>query len=294
MARKAILIAGPTASGKSAFGLTRARETGGVIVNADSMQVYDVLRVLTARPSVDDLARADHRLYGFVAPETRCSVGSWLAAVDAVISDSALEGRELIFVGGTGLYFDALENGIADIPDVPTEAIAEAEALVLPLDRDERIGLLKARDPEMAATLGEPDPQRLIRALSVLIGTGRSLAFWQTRVSPPLLDGFDVDRIVIEIDKTKLSERIEARFRAMLDMGAIDEVTDLMGLALAPDLPVMKAIGVREIAVWQSGAISKEEAIARAVIATRQYAKRQRTWFRQRMRSWRWISSPEW
>ncbi len=293
MRRKAILIAGPTASGKSAFALERAESSGGIIVNADSMQVYDVLNVLTARPSARDLARADHRLYGFVAPEIRCSVGQWLAAVSSVIGDPEIMQRELIFVGGTGLYFDALENGIAAIPDIPAEAVAEAEALVTPLDREGRLALLKARDPELAKTLGEPDPQRLTRALSVLFATGRSLAYWQRRAGPPPLDGFELERIVIDVKREALSSGIKTRFRKMLDSGAIEEVAELKRRALPADLPAMKAIGVREIAAWQAGMIGREEAVERAVAATRQYAKRQRTWFRQRMGHWYRFSSSE-
>lgn len=284
------MIAGPTASGKSALALEKAEASGGVIVNADSMQVYDVLSVLTARPQADDLARADHRLYGFMSPAERCSVGFWSETVKSVRDDSELRERDLVFVGGTGLYFDALENGIAGIPEVPDTALAEAEALVAPLDRDGRRALLLERDPEMVSVLVEPDPQRLIRALSVLIATGRSLAFWRQQAAQPLLDGFDIERIVLDIPRDELSQRIARRYRLMLDSGAIAEVEALMAMNLPADLPAMKAIGVREIAAWQAGQLSFDEAMERAVIATRQYAKRQRTWFRQRMRDWTWIS----
>ena len=289
MERKAVLIAGPTASGKSALALERAEATGGVIVNADSMQVYDVLSVLTARPQPDDLARAEHMLYGFIPPSERCSVGRWLAAARAVRDDPALKDRELIFVGGTGLYFEALQNGISEVPEVPEAAVAEAEALVAPLDRLGRRALLAEKDPDMVSQLREPDPQRLIRALAVKAATGRSLAHWQAQSGPPLLDGFDVERLVIWVDRDELSRRISTRFHAMLP-SATEEVVRLLGLGLAPDLPVMKAIGVREIGAYLSGDLTREAAIERAVIATRQYAKRQRTWFRQRMGDWVQIS----
>ncbi len=284
--RKAVLIAGPTASGKSALALSRAEAGGGIIVNTDSMQVYDVLNVVTARPGPDDLARAEHRLYGFIPPAERCSVGRWQAAAGAVIADPAVQDRELIFVGGTGLYFEALEKGMSVVPEIPAEAVAAAEDLVAPLDRAGRKALLGSRDPEMAAVLREPDPQRLIRALSVLAVTGRSLAWWQQQSGPGLLSDFDVERLVIEVDRDELALRIARRFGVMFETGAAAEVAALMRLGLAPDLPAMKAIGVREIAAWQAGELSREVAIERAVIATRQYAKRQRTWFRQRMRDW--------
>ncbi len=288
--RKAVLIAGPTASGKSALALERAERTGGLIVNADSMQVYDVLDILTARPPPGDLARASHRLYGFVPPAERCSVGRWLSAVAELVADPAVRGRELILVGGTGLFFEALENGIADIPDIPFAAAAEAELLVAPLDRVGRQALLAERDPEMAAILKEPDPQRLIRALSVLSVTGRSLAYWQKQVTLPPLQDFVIERQLVEVDRDTLARRIEARFRSMLEKGAVAEVGRLMALGLDPDLPAMKAIGVREIAAWQVGQIGREEAIARTTVATRQYAKRQRTWFRHHMAGWPRIS----
>lgn len=284
--RKAVLIAGPTASGKSALALERAEDRGGIIVNADSMQVYDVLRVVTARPGPDDLARAEHRLYGFIPPAERCSVGRWQEAVHAVIADPAAQDRDLIFVGGTGLYFEALENGMSDVPEIPAEAVVEAEKLVNPLDRAGRKKLLSERDPQMAAVLREPDPQRVVRALSVLAATGRSLAWWQRQTEPSLLRNFDVERLVIDVDRDELARRISKRFGEMFSSGAVDEVAALMKLGLPPDLPAMKAIGVREIAAWQSGETTREDAIERAVIATRQYAKRQRTWLRQRMGGW--------
>jgi tRNA dimethylallyltransferase len=286
LGRKAILIAGPTASGKSALAIERAEASAGIVVNADSMQVYDVLNVLTARPTADDLARVEHRLYGFVPPSVRCSVGRWLAGVAALFGDPALKDRTFIFAGGTGLYFEALENGIAEIPDVPASAVAEAEALVRPLDRDGRRALLLARDPGMAAVLREPDPQRLVRALSVRIATGRSLLEWQREMSPPLLFGAEVERVVLDVDRDTLAQRIDGRFRQMIEEGALAEVEALTALGLDGDLPAMKAIGVREITAWQNGDMSREDAVVHAVTATRQYAKRQRTWFRQRMAHW--------
>jgi len=286
------LIAGPTASGKSALALDLAEASGAVVVNADSMQVYAVLDLLTARPRPEDTARAEHRLYGFIPPAERCSVGRWVAEVLVLLNDPALVDRDIVFVGGTGLFFDALENGMADVPEIPKAALAEAEALVKPLDRQGRLALIKARDPDMAARLAEPDPQRLVRALSVLFATGHSLAHWQDRALPPPLRGFDLERIVLDPGREIVNARIAARFDAMLERGAVDEVAALMRLGLDPDLPAMKAIGVREIATWQAGKLSRAQAVERTVVATRQYAKRQRTWFRQRMRAWKWLAGP--
>ena len=285
-----MLIAGPTASGKSALALEKARALDGVIVNADSMQVYDTLSIVTARPQADELALAEHRLYGFVPAATRFSTGGWLGAVAELMADPALLGRPLIFAGGTGLYFEALLNGVALVPEVPAEIVERIEAEIGDLDREGRKALLAERDPAMVARLPEPDRQRLVRALSVLEATGKSLALWQDEGQAGLLDGFEVERLVLNPDREVLRARIARRFAAMVDQGAVEEVAALMVQNLDASLPVMKAIGVREIAAWQAGEMSREAAIERAVIGTQQYAKRQRTWFRNRMGDWDWIS----
>jgi len=285
-----VLIAGPTASGKSALALEKARALDGVIVNADSMQVYDTLSIVTARPQADELALAEHRLYGFVPAATRFSTGGWLGAVAELMADPALLGRPLIFAGGTGLYFEALLNGVALVPEVPAEIVERIEAEIGDLDREGRKALLAERDPAMVARLPEPDRQRLVRALSVLEATGKSLALWQDEGQAGLLDGFEVERLVLNPDREVLRARIARRFAAMVDQGAVEEVAALMVQNLDASLPVMKAIGVREIAAWQAGEMSREAAIERAVIGTQQYAKRQRTWFRNRMGDWDWIS----
>lgn len=283
-----MLIAGPTASGKSALALERARQSGGVIVNADAMQVYDVLRIVTARPAAEEMAGIPHLLYGTVAPSVRFSTGDWLRAAQAVLADASFAGRELIFVGGTGLYFDALTNGFAEVPQVPPEAIAAAEAEIAGLDREARGRLIAARDPAIAARLRAPDPQRVARALAVLNATGRSLASFQDDVQAGLLGDFEVERLVLNPEVALLRERIARRFETMMDRGAIEEVEALRALQLDPSLPAMKAIGVPEISDWLDGRISRAEAVERATIATRQYAKRQRTWFRGRMADWTW------
>jgi len=287
--KRAVLIAGPTASGKSALALVRARELGAAIVNGDALQVYSVLRVVTARPGEAEMAEVPHRLYGAVAPQVRFSTGDWARAAARVIAEAG--DQPLIFVGGTGLYFEALTQGIAEVPEVSAEALAWAEGEVRGLGREERGRLILARDPQIAAQLRAPDPQRVIRALAVLESTGRSLASFQQTSTRGLLDGYEIETIVLNPDRDVLRQRIHDRFAAMLEQGAPEEVAALRDLALDPSLPAMKAIGVREIGEWQAGAISREEMIERAVTATRQYAKRQRTWFRGRMSDWTWVTS---
>jgi tRNA dimethylallyltransferase len=285
--KRAVLIAGPTASGKSALALARARALGGIVVNADAMQVYGVLRVVTARPTEAEMGGVPHRLYGHVPPAERYSTGAWVAAAAAAIADAGE--RPLIFAGGTGLYFDALRQGFAEVPAVPPEVVAAVGRQLEGLDAAARGRLIAARDPAMAARLRAPDPQRVTRALAVLEATGRSLASFQDGAQKGLLDDFEVERIVLNPDRDVLRRRIAARFIHMLENGAAEEVEALLALQIAPSLPAMKAIGVREIAAWRAGTLGREAAIERAIIATRQYAKRQRTWFRSRMADWRWI-----
>jgi tRNA dimethylallyltransferase len=285
--QRAVLIAGPTASGKSRLALQRARELGGVVINADAMQVYDVLEVLTARPGATETGEIPHLLYGTVPPRERFSTGDWLRAVAEVMPK--LGDSPLIFVGGTGLYFEALTKGFAEVPPVPAAAIRAAEEEISGLDQAGRGRLLAARDPEMAARLRAPDPQRVVRALAVLATTGRSLASFQESGQASLLDGYRIERVVLDPDREVLRARIAARFETMLEQGAADEVKALLSLRLDPALPAMKAIGVREIAAWLDGRSTRKQAIELAVIATRQYAKRQRTWFRGRMQDWTWV-----
>jgi tRNA dimethylallyltransferase len=286
--KSAVLIAGPTASGKSALALRLASERDGVIVNTDALQVYDALSLITARPSGADLAQAPHLLYGTVQPSVRFSTGDWARAAQAAIAEHA--GRTLIFAGGTGLYFESLLSGFAEIPQVPPEAVTAAEAEVAGLDHEARGRLIAARDPLIAARLKAPDPQRVTRALAVLIATGRSLASFQDEAQRGLLDGWQVERMVLNPDREVLRQRIARRFEAMFADGAVEEVRALLALELDPSLPAMKAIGVPEIAAMLRGEVTEAEAIERAVIATRQYAKRQRTWFRGRMADWEWVT----
>lgn len=285
--KRAVLIAGPTASGKSALALDLARQQGGVIVNTDALQVYEVLQLLTARPSEIEMAGVQHRLYGVVHPSVRFSTGQWARAAAAVIEAEA--DRPLIFVGGTGLYFDVLTSGFADVPEVPAEAMVAAAAEVEGLDREGRGRLIAARDPLIAGRLRAPDPQRVIRALAVLNATGRSLASFQDTAQTGLLDGFVLERLVLNPDRELLRQRIARRFETMFSSGAVEEVEALLALHLDKSLPAMKAIGVPEITAMLAGELEQDTAIERAVIATRQYAKRQRTWFRNRMADWNWI-----
>jgi tRNA dimethylallyltransferase len=204
--------------------------------------------------------------------------------VGRLISDEP--DRELIFVGGTGLYFDVLINGFADVPDVPSGVVAEAEAMVAGLDRVARGRLIADKDPLIAARLKAPDPQRVVRALAVLLATGQSLAQFQDEGQEGLLTGWQIEREVLDLDRAVLRQRIDTRFRAMVAAGALDEVRAFRARGLDPSLPVMKAIGLSDLGDYLDGALTLEAAIERAVIASRQYAKRQRTWFRGRMGDW--------
>jgi tRNA dimethylallyltransferase len=288
--RQAVLIAGPTASGKSALALERARALGGVILNADALQVYSVLKVLTARPAAEDMADVPHHLYGVVAPSIRFSTGQWLREVRSLLP--RLEGRPLVFAGGTGLYFDALTRGFADVPEIPRQVVDEALAEVNGLDRAGRARLIAARDPETARMLRSPDPQRVARALAVLKATGKPLASFQMDAQRGLLEGYSLERMVLNPPVAVLRVRIARRFASMFVNGAVEEVRALLALGLDRSLPAMKAIGVREISAWLAGRLSEEQAIEHAIVATRQYAKRQRTWFRNRMADWSFLDPP--
>ncbi|WP_027169060.1 tRNA (adenosine(37)-N6)-dimethylallyltransferase MiaA [Mesorhizobium sp. WSM3224] len=281
--KNAILIAGPTASGKSALALDLAERGDGVIVNTDSMQGYSVLDVLTARPSAAEMARAPHFLYGHVHPSTAYSTGAWLRDVTKLIDHGVLSGRPVVFVGGTGLYFRALAEGISDMPDIPP-SVRERWRYELKEQGAERLHrLLMHEDSAVAMQLRPTDGQRIVRALEVLDASGRSILAWQATRGRPLIDRDSARFLVIEPDREQLIRRIEARFDQMLDRGAADEVRQLIALGLDPDLPAMKAIGVRELQAAMAGQSGFPEAIERAKIATRQYAKRQSTWFRHQL-----------
>ncbi|WP_291406423.1 tRNA (adenosine(37)-N6)-dimethylallyltransferase MiaA [Devosia sp.] len=265
--------------------LARARANGGVIVNTDAMQVYDTLRIITARPSVEEEALAEHRLYGSVPASQRFSTGQWLEAVRKILGTVDAD-REVIFVGGTGLYFDALTNGFADVPEISPELTLQVQREIEDLDEAGRMALLIAEDPETARRLKVADPQRVTRALAVKRATGKPLSAFQDNPQAGLLGDWVVERFVLSPDRDVLRARIARRFEAMFASGAVEEVEALRAQNLDPSLPVMKAIGVPEISDWLDGRLEREEAISLATIATHQYAKRQRTWFRNRMGDW--------
>lgn len=285
--KNAILIAGPTASGKSALALALAERTGGVIVNTDSMQGYSILDVLTARPTQAELARAPHTLYGHVHPSTAYSTGAWLRDVVGLIEDGVFDQARPIFVGGTGLYFRALAEGISRMPEIPD---AVREHWRRELRERGAPGLheqLAVRDAAMAARLKPGDGQRIVRALEVLDASGRSILDWQAMRGSALLDRGSARFLLVETGRPELIARIDARFDRMIDLGAMDEVRRLAALGLDPALPAMKAIGVPELQAAMAGEITLGEAMEKAKIATRQYSKRQSTWFRNQF-------GPEW
>lgn len=289
-AKNAVLILGPTASGKSALAVSIARERGATIVNADSMQVYSILRVLTARPDEAALEAAPHALYGHVHPTISYSTGAWLRDVGEFL-DRHDPRRPLVFVGGTGLYFRALTGGLSAMPEVP-EGVRRRWRYRLAEEGSERLHrLLRAEDPEAALSIRPGDGQRIIRALEVKEATGQTLTRWQGAAGEALIDAASADKIVVLPPRDIVHARIEARFDRMIDEGAVEEVRELSGLRLDPALPAMKAIGVEEIAAALDGRISFVEAITRAKARTRQYAKRQETWLRHQLGDgWRTIS----
>ncbi|RBO94914.1 tRNA dimethylallyltransferase [Pseudochrobactrum asaccharolyticum] len=292
--QKAILIAGPTASGKSALALRLARDCGGYIINSDSMQVYDVLDQLTARPQSDDLQIVPHYLYGHVSPLQLYSTGRWLEEVEALLARPELQGRIPVFTGGTGLYFKALLGGLSDMPLVKDEVRDYWRNRMLEEGAPRLHEELQQRDPAMAERLKAGDSQRIVRALEVIDSTGRSLIEWQEAKGKALIDPLYAEKLVLMPDRAWLRQRIAQRFDLMMQGNAVQEVQAL--LALQPDaaLPVMKAIGVREIESWLKGEISREKAMELSVIATRQYAKRQMTWFRNQFGDeWRRLERAE-
>jgi tRNA dimethylallyltransferase len=292
--RNAILIAGPTASGKSRLALELAENAGGVVVNADSMQVYSVLDVLTARPGAGEMLRAPHLLYGHVDPGVAYSTGAWLRDVVSLADSGKLADMRPIFVGGTGLYFRALEEGISEMPGIPDAVREHWRRELANKGAGALHEVLAGKDPQTAATLRPGDSQRIVRALEVLEASGRSILDCQAERGRPLIDRESARFVVIEPDRAELVARIDRRFDGMIEAGALEEVKALAALKLDPQLPAMKAIGVRELSAALAGDISMTEAIERAKIATRQYAKRQSTWFRHQLGPhWQRLRQPD-
>ena len=280
---RCIFIGGPTGGGKTSLALALAERIDGRIVNTDASQNYSDLRLLSARPTPEEEARAPHHLFGWLDGAERCSVGRWARAVEGLMIELADDPRPCIFVGGTGLYFRALEQGLSEIPAVAEEIREAGRARRDAIGPDAFHREVVACDPEMAR-LHPNDAQRLIRAWSVYEQAGEPLSSFQT-AARPVLESVAL-RLVLEPPRNLLYEACDRRFTEMLTNGAVEEVERLTARKLEADLPVMKAIGVREIAAWLAGEIDREEMIARAQRETRRYAKRQSTWFRGQSDGW--------
>ena len=291
--RRAILIAGPTASGKSALALSLAERHRGTVINADSMQVYQELRILTARPTPEEEARVPHALYGFVSAGEAYSVGRYIEDAARAIEAVEAQGRLPVFVGGTGLYFKALLEGLSPVPSIPVEIRAHWRGEAVRIGAPELHRILAERDPEMAQRLRPSDPHRVVRALEVLEATGRSLAEWQRIPGEGVVGEDETIRLVLLPDRAALYRRCETRFDDMMRQGALDEVAGLSALALDPGLPAMTAHGVPHLLAALTGQTDLETAMARAKNDTRHYAKRQFTWIRRNMQSWRRLDTQE-
>ena len=293
LGRRAILIAGPTASGKSALAIRLAQTLDGVVVNADSMQVYRDLRIITARPSLEEERQVPHRLFGHVDAAENYSVARWLADVGREITMIEAEGRLPILVGGTGLYFRALTEGLSDIPAVPEAVRAELRAWAEGRTAEEIHARLEAVDPSTAARLRPSDPQRNLRALEVFMATGKPLSAFHDSRSGAVLDVASCVAVFLEPDRDALRQRIDTRFETMMDSGAMEEVEALMVRGLDPALPAMRAHGVPGLIRALRGEISVAEAVAIGKADTRRYAKRQHTWFRHQAPEFEWVRVEE-
>lgn len=288
-----VLIAGPTASGKSALAMAIAERTGGAIINADSMQVYRELRTLTARPSPEEEARVPHALYGMVPASEAYSAGRFVRDAAVAIAAARAEGRRSIIVGGTGLYFKALLEGLSPIPEIDPDVRAywraEGERLGAAALHDE----LAKRDPVMAARLSPSDLQRVTRALEVVQSTGQSLSYWQSLRGEPVIAEAETVRLVVASERAEMHARADARVDRMMREGAIEEVRALSELQLDPELPAMRAIGVRPLLRFLGGEGGLEDAVEGTKAETRQYIKRQETWLRRHMISWKPVTTKE-
>jgi tRNA dimethylallyltransferase len=288
--KRVVFIAGPTASGKSAAALDLAEKIGGEIVNADAIQVYRDLEILSARPGADELARAPHHLFGFLDASARCSAGMWAREAAAAIADVHERGKAAIVVGGTGLYFRALEEGLSPIPDASEEAREAARRRLAELGPEAFRAEVVARDPAMAR-IAANDAQRLLRAFEIYEATGLPLSHFQEAPRQPLI-GAVTARVVIEPDRQALYAACDARFDQMLEKGGLDEARRLAGRGLDPGLPAMKALGAAELIAHLTGAMTLDEAADLARRNTRRFAKRQITWFRHQAADWPRAAGP--
>ena len=280
---KPILICGPTASGKSALGLAIAEKIDGCVINADALQVYDTWRVLTARPCIEEEKRVPHHLYGHVPLKETYSVGTWLRDLEGVLKHT---NRRPIILGGTGLYFSSLTNGLAAIPETPEEVRDRGNDIRTRSNAEEFIAYLSKNDPETLVDMDVKNAMRLQRAWEVFETTGRGLASWQADTPEPLLSLKETTAIVLNSKPEWLNRRIETRFDVMVDQGALDECREVLEKGWDATLPSSRALGAQELISYLSGDLSLEEAKEKATIATRQFAKRQRTWFRSKMKDW--------
>lgn len=289
-AKHVILIAGPTASGKSAIGLRLARRLNGVIVNADSMQVYADMAVLTARPESADELAVPHRLYGHVSARENYSVARWLKDAQRVLGEIEQLGQRPIFVGGTGLYLNALTQGLSPMPEIDSEVRAYWRAEAVGRPPGELHAELVRLDALTASRIRPSDPQRIVRALEVIQSTGRPLVHWQADAGTPLLPAGSWRGLVVAPERAQLNARADARFDQMMATGALEEVRRLREMQLDPELPAMRALGVAPLIEHLDGSMSLEAAAEVAKTQTRQYIKRQLTWLKRYMISWKWIS----
>jgi tRNA dimethylallyltransferase len=278
--QKIILVAGPTASGKSARAMELARQIGGTIINADAMQVYAGLPILSAQPGRSDLDSIPHKLYGTMDPAEASSVGRWLELAGKAIDETVAEGRIPILTGGTGLYFQAWLGGLADIPDIPASVREDAEKLYAEIGEEDFRKKLANLDVGSAGKLAKNDRQRLIRAYEVAIHTGRPISEWQKETKSNVHETFMIKAYCLLPEREALYADCDARFENMIRLGAIEEAKEFLKRGLDPELPAMKTLGLREITSYLGGEIKLEDAISKARQMTRNYAKRQMTWFR--------------
>ncbi len=289
----AILIAGPTASGKSAVALELAKQCNGLVINADSMQMYRDLSIITARPPVDEELQAPHALYGTVDGAINYSVGHYINEFRQILTEAGEDGLLPIVVGGTGLYFKALLEGLSAVPPVPEQVRAEIRQLAERMGKEALHAHLAVRDPEGARRLNPSDTLRVQRALEVWEATGKPLSEFHAERMPGPLDGRRTVKIFLEPEREALHRIIDMRFNAMMDKGALEEVEVLHGRKLDPMLPVMRAHGVPGLIDYLEGRATLEDAVYRGQADTRRYSKRQFTWFRHQMDDWTWVSPPD-